>query len=282
MPISKPFCVAVEGATCDGRKLERQHIDQMAASYNPTVYGARINLEHLRGYSPESDFRAYGDVMTLKAEDIDDGPLKGKRGLYAVVDATDDLVTLKDKRQKIYHSVEIHPSFADTGKAYLMGLACTDNPASLGTEMMNFCANSAVNPLASRKHDPACFFSEAIESTIEFEAGKPPAEPESGKSFFARITEKLTGTQQKFSQENNEIKKAVEAIAESQGKLLDRIETLSTGQAATTEIKASIDVLRTDFDALKTKLSEEDANHYGRRPPATGNNGNAAPVQADC
>jgi hypothetical protein len=34
----------------------------------------------------------------------------------------------------------VHPSFADTGKAYLMGLACTDNPASLGTEMMKFCS----------------------------------------------------------------------------------------------------------------------------------------------
>ena len=50
--------------------------------------------------------------------------------LLVKVDATDELVELKKKRQKIYHSIEVHPSFADTGKAYLMGLACTDNPAS--------------------------------------------------------------------------------------------------------------------------------------------------------
>jgi hypothetical protein len=29
-----------------------------------------------------------------------------------------------------------------------MGLACTDNPASLGTEMMKFCTqNASANPL---------------------------------------------------------------------------------------------------------------------------------------
>ena len=81
MPKSKPFIAAVEGATCDGRTLERQHIVQMAQRFNPALYGARVNLEHLRGYSPNSDFRAYGDVIAVKAEEITEGPLKGKMGL---------------------------------------------------------------------------------------------------------------------------------------------------------------------------------------------------------
>lgn len=279
MPKSKPFRVAVEGATCDGRTLERQHIVQMAQRFNPTVYGARVNLEHLRGYSPNSDFRAYGDVITVKAEEITEEPLKGKMGLYVQVDATDDLVALKRSRQKIYHSIEVHPSFADTGEAYLMGLACTDSPASLGTEMMNFCANGAVNPLASRKHDPVCFFTAAVESTMEFEDEQPPQDE--GKNFFSRVKALLGGTQQQFSQQNGENREAIEAIAESQGKLLDSTTQLSAavkGKADTTELES----LRKDFRALEEKLKGQDAEQYNQRPPATGGDGQSTQHLADC
>ena len=40
------FC---EGATTDGRTIERAWIEQMAASYDPNTYGARLNCEHIRG-----------------------------------------------------------------------------------------------------------------------------------------------------------------------------------------------------------------------------------------
>lgn len=83
-----------------------------------------------------------------------------------------------------------------------MGLACTDSPASLGTEMMEFCAKSTVNPLASRKHDQACFFTASVESTMEFEDEQPPQDE--GKNFFARIKALLGGTQQQFNQQNGE------------------------------------------------------------------------------
>lgn len=44
MPMTNFFRAAVEGATCDGRVLERQHITEMAEQYDPQVYGARVNL----------------------------------------------------------------------------------------------------------------------------------------------------------------------------------------------------------------------------------------------
>ena len=65
-PVSKFFRVAVEGATSDGRVIDRAMLEQIAASYDPNVYGARVNIEHMRGYSPNSDFRAYGDVTAVK------------------------------------------------------------------------------------------------------------------------------------------------------------------------------------------------------------------------
>nr|WP_026017810.1 capsid scaffolding protein [Yersinia enterocolitica] len=120
----------------------------MADSFDPRVYGCRINLEHLKSYSPDSTFRRYGDVSALKAETIeDDSILNGKRALFAQISPTDDLVQMNKALQKIYTSMEIRPNFANTGKAYLVGLAVTDDPASLGTEMLEFSAKAKHNPL---------------------------------------------------------------------------------------------------------------------------------------
>lgn len=48
---AKRFRIGVEGATTDGREIQREWLVQMAASYNPAVYTAQINLEHIKGYS---------------------------------------------------------------------------------------------------------------------------------------------------------------------------------------------------------------------------------------
>lgn len=48
---SKRFRIGVEGATTDGRVIERDWITQMAASYNPQVYTALINMEHIKGFT---------------------------------------------------------------------------------------------------------------------------------------------------------------------------------------------------------------------------------------
>ncbi|HIH8965810.1 GPO family capsid scaffolding protein [Serratia marcescens] len=279
MPITKFFRVAVEGATCDGRTLERKHIEQMAKRYNPTVYGARINLEHISGGSPESVFRAYGDVLETKTEEITDGDLKGKLALLVKADATDELVELKKKRQKVYHSIEVHPSFADTGEAYLMGLACTDNPASLGGEFMKFCAGSETNPLASRKHDPACFFTETIESSLEFEQEAPA--PEAGKKFLSRITEMITGNKQKFSQETDDLRGAVTLLAESQRDALDQLEKFGALEKQHRELQQNFTTLQSDFDTLKGQLDAQ-PNNYTQRPPATGGEGKSTAELADC
>ena len=75
---AKRFRIGVEGATTDGRNIERAWLEQMAASYDPQVYTALINLEHIKGYTPDSPFRRFGTVDKLEAEEIADGPLKGK------------------------------------------------------------------------------------------------------------------------------------------------------------------------------------------------------------
>ncbi|KAB7898033.1 phage capsid protein [Rouxiella sp. S1S-2] len=280
MPKSKYFRVAVEGATCDGRTLERQHIEQMAKSYNPQVFGARCNLEHMRSLFPDSVFRMYGDVLALKAEDdTSDGPLKGKLGLYAQIDATDELVELNKSRQKIYSSIEINPAFADTGVAYLMGLAFTDSPASLGTEMLQFCASSQVNPLADRKTHPSCLFSAATEVVIEFEADAPATE--TGKNFFSLVKGLLNKGQRQFSAEAAEIRDAVELVAQSQADTLERIEVFGQQQVKFAD-KDALQKVTDDLAALTAKLEKQDGN-FNQRPPSHGGaNGADQTLLADC
>jgi hypothetical protein len=70
---AKRFRIGVEGATTDGREIQREWLVQMAASYNPTVYTALINLEHIKSYLPDSTFNRYGRVTGLVAEEIKDG-----------------------------------------------------------------------------------------------------------------------------------------------------------------------------------------------------------------
>ena len=167
---SRKFRVAVEGTTSDGRVIERQHIQDMADSYDPQVYGSRVWIEHMRSTLPEGPFRAFGDVIAVSAEEADIGGAK-KLALYAQIEPTDDLVNMVNVlKQKLYTSIEISPKFADTGKAYLVGLAVTDSPASLGTEMLAFAAqNPDKNPLTSRKQSPDNLFTAALETQFEFE-----------------------------------------------------------------------------------------------------------------
>lgn len=130
--VSKFFRIGVEGDTCDGRIISGNDIQEMAESFDPRVYGCRINLEHIRGLFPDGDFKRLGDVVELKAEKIDDdSALNGKWALFARITPTDDLIAMNKKLQKVYTSMEIQPNFASTGKCYLVGLAVTDERGAI-------------------------------------------------------------------------------------------------------------------------------------------------------
>ncbi|MGF7149449.1 hypothetical protein FHS96_003100 [Sphingomonas zeicaulis] len=189
---SKFFRVAVEGATVDGRKIERSWISDMAATYNRATYAARVNMEHIRGFSADPPFNAYGDVLAVKAEEIElelAGKKEKKLALFAQIEPTDALVQLNGKKQKLYTSIEIQPDFAGTGKAGLVGLAITDSPASLGTEMLEFAASQGdKSPLAARKQNPGNHFSVAEEIELVFEDA-PAVTPSESAGLFAAATE---------------------------------------------------------------------------------------------
>lgn len=110
---------AVEGETVDGRSITAEQINQMATSYDPNVYNAKISLEHLRGIMPDGLFKSLGDVAEVMADTIKDGALKGKRALYVKLEPHQDLISMVRNGQKTHLSIEMHPRFPTTG-----GLTC--------------------------------------------------------------------------------------------------------------------------------------------------------------
>lgn len=279
---TKFFRVATEGATTDGRTITSQMIQEMVASYNPQTYGARINLEHIRGIVPDGPFKSYGDVIALKSETNGEGKLQ----LLAQLDPTDALVAMTTKdRQKVYTSMEIDPNFARTGQAYLVGLAVTDNPASLGTEMLQFSANAKDSPLAGRKQRPENLFTAAEPFALEFE---DETQPGTGITFtvtgagpslierFAGIfgatkpTPPVKAPEAAPTQAGNEqFSQALTLLAESQDatrKLFEQF-TTETAQALKT-MGDTMQKQRSDHDSLVQKLSATDVST--QRTPATG------------
>lgn len=267
---AKRFRIGVEGATTDGRKIERVHLTQMAENYDPTVYTALINMEHIKGYTPESSFRRYGKVDALDANEISEGALKGKMGLYATITPTDDLVVMTGKLQKIFTSMEINPDFSDTGEAYLVGLAVTDDPASLGTEMLEFSAKASRNPLASRKLDPDNLFSAAEETLLEFEDVADPK-----PSLFAQLKERFAKKQTSDDARFNDVHEAVGLVAEEHQNLFTKVETQEAVIAGfSDQVKTLEEQLTTTQDELATlrqELSTQDSRPE-RRKFATGGN----------
>ena len=255
--LSKFFRVALEGATTDGRNIERDQIIQMARNFNPAKYGARIWLEHIRGVLPEGPFQAYGDVVALKSEEVDIDGIR-KMALFAQVEPTPELIAMNRKKQKMYTSIELDPRFADTGEAYLVGLAITDSPASLGTEMLCFAAQKTPeeNPFSTRKQRPENLFSEAIEVELEFEEVQNSREETSDESRFSDIH---AATSLLLSHIENQSEKLEQAS--------DRMD----------EMQKQLQAQESAFSALKQQLDNEQTQTD--RPIATGS---AGELQTDC
>ena len=270
---SKFFRVATEGATTDGRNIERKQIEEAVASFNPQTYGARVWLEHLRSLLPDGPFKAYGDVKAVKAEEVDTD--NGKRlALFAQIEPTPELVAMNKARQKIYTSIELNPKFADTGRAYLVGLAVTDSPASLGTEMLQFSAKSGdASPLAARKQAPGNLFTEAVEVTLEFEDTAPSTAAKLAdkvKSIFSAFTKKTESDDERFA----DVTEAVTAVAEQFGTFAERTESVEQRVA---KLEQQFTDEQTDAAAFRKKLEFTDKSG-SHRPAASGGDGK---VQTD-
>lgn len=289
MSKTKFFRIAVEGQTAtDGRTISREMINECVETFNPDTYGVRINMEHLRGFSAEPPFNAYGDVVALKAQE-DTLKIGGKDerrlALYAQLDPTEALVAINKKRQKIYTSIEPQPDFGGTGKFGLVGLAVTDSPASLGTQRLEFSVKKD-DPVAAeikadldrRKSSATSFFSCAYETGFELEA-EQATEP----SALDRLVELFSGLAPKKEEPKKVETPATPPVVGDAG-FAAAMQAFTVALA--TDRKADKEATDRKFAALekslgdlKTSLEAEPGSQYSARKPATGGDGH---VRADC
>ena len=268
--------IGVSGETADGRTILAKELQEMADQYDPEIYGARINLEHMNFLFP--DFAGgYGDVVELKAEPW--AKDETKTALLAKLNITESLQKLWDSGQKIYTSMEITPRFADTKKAYLTGLAITDTPASLGTTA-NYTA-------AKNKAEEKIFTAYRPTETQEIAMTKPqdsnqaenqdkPLTEEHAEGVFSRLFDKYFGKKEPEQQETPAINpeqpsepKDGQQIKQDGwdgfSKAAQLIEKLDEKiEAQQTEYKA----LRAEFDKFKADI--EAAPYTGQRQEHSG------------
>ena len=274
---TKFFRVATEGATTDGREIQRAWIEQMAKNYKPDTYGARVWLEHIRGTTPDSSFAALGDVLALEARTVEDGKL----ALFAQIEALPSLVAMNKAKQKIYSSIEIDPNFAKTGEAYMVGLAVTDSPASIGTEVLKFAAqNPAASPFASKKTKPESLFSVGVESDLGMNDDADGIANVLLNKFGALLESfrSTAQTKEKTETPNAIAVKTLELMGAADAAMKHQAGEVVALNKKCADQDAELQKLRGDFKALTEKLSTQDGNP-SKRPAATGNEG---ATKADC
>ncbi|WP_249962234.1 GPO family capsid scaffolding protein [Histophilus somni] len=247
----KWFRVATEGTTADGRHIQGIHLEQMAKNYNPEKYQARIWLEHFRSIMADGIFPAYGDVIALKCETN----AEGKKELFAQLAPLPELVKINQSGQKLYTSVEIDPNFADSGEAYLVGLAFTDSPASLGTERLMFNVQAKEQyHLFSTYHDAEFVFNDNEEKDKESLLDKV-------RALFSKHKQEAQNVQEKqFNQFLQEAEGCFNLVSEQVSSLESKIDGLELHCA---ELEQTLSMLENQFAQQQENQPDQ---HYHQRP----------------
>ncbi|WP_028865185.1 GPO family capsid scaffolding protein [Psychromonas aquimarina] len=258
---TKYICILTAGHTVDGREVTQETVDQCAETYSPDTYNARININH-RSYGSK-----VGSVLAVKAE----GPK-----LLAQLKPNDLFLHLIQQGQYLHTSCEIQMDFAKTGKAYLTGLALTDEPASLGTDELHLSAKHPGTELLSSN--------EMI----------TPEKPSLLNKLFANKDDDMTdkATLEMFSQINETNAKTASALTALTGSIGTLTEKLSVkpnqeteapqGGNADTEavaelteklsaLTSTVESQQTEIGSLTEKLSKQ--TDEPERDQATGGNG---------
>lgn len=238
------FRVAREGQTVDGRTLSAQDLYDIATTYNPTEYTARINTEHTGGwFGLNSDsYPILGDVVACEyvIEPFTiDGQVVNLGCLYATLSALPALVEANRQGKKLFTSIEYYKNFAGTGKAYLVGLAVTDTPASRGVEPLKFSHTSPQTqhsaPLAMEIIMTDTTTPETLSTTTQPKVPPAPKDPETPKEqgasddgFLAKMSALFNASKGLNSEEQDAIFKGFEVLTAQNKQTNQTIQALQT------------------------------------------------------
>lgn len=261
---SQPICILQAGTTIDGRVIEQNIIDEIAETYNPEVYTARINADHYPWSSK------YGSVLSVE---------KREDKLFAVLKPNSMLLRMAEQGQLLHTSCEFYEKFSDTEKAYLTGLALTDEPASLGTTQIQLSASGK---------DKTCVPTSFPITAEHFSIQTTEDEESKFQQFKRWLKGEKNSEQLSQQQEEDEMSKELEELLKQsieQGKqnqqqlsqLNEKFEKLSAnGEEETpseengemTELKGQVETLSTQVGELKDQLQtlSKQTDEHDRKP----------------
>lgn len=281
----KKFRVATSGATIDGREIKAEWLAQAAKNYNPDFYTARINCDHYSGWGLDKDgrFGSFGTVMAMTAE----VNKAGKTELFAEIELNArGKAAIKDD-QKVFTSIEVWPEFADTGEAYVSGLAMTDTPASLGTQRLTFSAQPAdatvqapvFSAIAKTGHGAQAFAQLHPVTLAESEGQNQPEAEQDITGIRAQFTSLRESFAAKFAGRDKSSKDMaieVEKTLNALGNLtVSRLEVEATRADQLAEDFAALQAaMAGEFQQLKSSLEKQEGTPP--RPTSIGGTGQTA------
>ena len=242
----KWFCIGQSGPTVDGREIASDDLVQAAESYNPNTYTAVLNVEHYRPFFPKSELGGLGSVIELKAE-TENSVTK----LYARLDPTAKTQQMMKDREKVFTSMELQKNFANTGKTYLIGLALTDSPASLGTSMLKFTVAADQQEILSNYTEMEEKMSEkqTIWGKLHSAMFTKPVAPKNEEGQEPKVTEDAKGKPEE-KQEYSALRQELEQAAKVVAQLVDDNEKSAAAFAA----------LKEDFEKFKAQVEVTPVN----------------------
>lgn len=258
--------IATAGNTVDGREIKEQWLIDAAETYDPEEYVAFVNVEHYGG-----NLGAVHEVRLQKDK-------KGRTCLQARLRVNKYYLTQNAEDYRLCFSVELLHNFCGTGKTYLVGLATTDYPASVGTTEARF----------SLKNNPDFFRCAPVEVVLTNKS-EEAQEPGIVSQILNGIKEIFTSNQSKQEEQEEMTKEelkealteAVKPLSEMLGSLADKLEELSkkdtqdadpAGGKKNDEFNAkdAIEALTKLVEGFETKLTDALKKQEKELPPATG------------
>lgn len=170
----------------------------------------------------------------------------------------------------MYTSIEVDTNFAGTGQAYLVGLAVTDSPASIGTEYLKFCSTAQQNPLENRKEKPENLFTASLETAFEFE----PCETEKAFSLLEKVKSIFSKKDKEQGQQLTDHQQAIEYLSTKLQENFEKLTALSQQLAQNQSQIEALTAKNAELHQLTAHLAQQPEQDYQHRPIATGEQGN--------
>ena len=249
------------GKTIDGRTISAEKLQQAAEDYDPELYTAVINNDHLYGN--------FGTVRKLRLGKHKDGSVT----LEAILAPNMYMIFQNSDKRKLFTSMELLDNFNGKGRTYLTGLALTDQPASLGTTELHFSVK-----------DKPDFLKSAESEELTYESFKPAKDDES-KSVKDQVIDTLKSIPgfKNFFQNSEpkedemteeQLQKILEPFSASIKEMKETVEKLSATNPAGEEPPAGEEKVTLESLSASMKIIEESVqklsatNPAGEEPPA--------------